>query len=119
MDKDVLDLSEKELAGLLIETTNQLVYDRVELLNLQKEHMKAKMELKSIDTSLLQQIATNPQFKNDRARDSELAARQRTTPEYKQWLTTRNLCWIKVQQQEIQIELDNNEIKNLRVMLKQ
>jgi hypothetical protein len=119
MGIDVLDMSNRELTKELINKTFQLVDDRTELLNIQRELMKAKTELKIGSNNIMKGIAANPQFKNDRARDSELAARQNESDIYKQLLTNRNLCWVKAQQQEIQIELTNNEIKNLRIMLKQ
>jgi hypothetical protein len=118
MDISILETGNKELAKELIKTTNRLVKDRQELLGLQRDHMAAKMELKRIDAVFLQEITSNPNFKNDRARDSKLMERQRSSEDYKKWMLARNQRWVDVQQQEIEIEKTDNEIKNLRVLLK-
>ena len=84
MEIDVLDMSNRELTKVLIDKTNQLVKDRNDLLQMQRELMKAKIELKALDAGFMKDITLDKRFSNAEARNSQLALKQNASTEYKQ-----------------------------------
>lgn len=119
MSVDVsVDMSKRDLSQMLIDVTRRLNDGKLNLLQTQIELFKAKTRLKELDAEMIMDIATSKRFGNQPARDAELMRVQKENEDYKLWMEKRNTVWIQSARESVDIEFLDNQIKNLRVMLK-
>lgn len=120
----IVEMGNRELIKKLVELTQQLMDEKIHMLDVQTAYQTSKEELQFHIDIKMHDIASavGPDgkkiFPNEQARASEFATRREKDTKYNEFIEKRNACWHRMKTHEITIEKIQNDILNIRAVLK-